>query len=158
MNYWNQRKDLPYYKRVLELAKKYVPDGYSVIDVGSHDCRYIEWFDWFKRRTVLDILEHKVEIPGMEYVQTDFMKYRITGFDLVLCLQVLEHIPDAEKFAKKLLETGNTVIASVPYKWDPKIEPEHVHDPVDEEKLLAWFGKPWVEADIVNHRLIAVFQ
>ena len=62
-------------------------------------------------------------------------------YDIVTCLQVLEHVRPAEEFAQKLLAVGNTVIVSVPYKWPFGKTASHVQDPVDEEKLFSWFGR-----------------
>jgi hypothetical protein len=59
-----------------------------------------------------------------------------------LCLQVLEHIPDAAAFAQRLLARARWhVIISVPYKWAASRSPNHIHDPVDEAKLATWFGR-----------------
>lgn len=45
------------------------------------------------------------------------------------------------KFAQKLFTLGKTVIISVPYKWPKGRCKEHVHDPVDENKLYNWVKK-----------------
>jgi len=79
-------------------------------------------------------------------------------------MQVLEHVPDAQSFAQKLLEVSKVVIGSVPYKWPKGHTESHIHDPVDEAKLLAWFGrKPYhshlcreVTAEV--HRLVQVYD
>ena len=70
--------------------------------------------------------------------------YADNCFDLGLCLQVLEHVADARGFAAKLLSTCKRVIVSVPYKWEVNentMEIGHIHDPVDEKKMLLWFGR-----------------
>ena len=88
-------------------------------------------------------------------------------FDIVTCLQVIEHIPRADLFAQKLLSTGKIVIVSVPYKWaaDPvSSHNSHVHDPVDEDKMKSWFGREpnfefiCREAVLPSRRLIQVYE
>ena len=79
----------------------------------------------------------------------------------MLCLQVLEHLEDPETFARKLFESGRSVIVSVPYRWPAGLRPGHVQDPVDEAKLIGWTGRTPVETCVVRNgrdRLIAVFH
>jgi 2-polyprenyl-3-methyl-5-hydroxy-6-metoxy-1,4-benzoquinol methylase len=59
----------------------------------------------------------------------------------VTCFQVLEHVPDPAAFARKLKELGRVLIVSVPYKWEKGKCKSHLHDPVDEAKMLAWFER-----------------
>ena len=121
----------------VELAK----DATSVLDVGSHGCPFLDWFPAVEYRTSLD-LRKPYEAPNVQSIRSDFLLWAPDRlYDLVLCLQVLEHIPDATAFAKKLLASGKQAIISVPYKWREGKTRSHIHDPVDEAKLLAWFGR-----------------
>lgn len=87
---------------------------------------------------------------GIVGIKGDFVKYRpIMFFDLVLCLQVLEHLKDPSKFAKKLLTIGGVIIISVPYKWERGICREHRQDPVDEQKILDWTSRQPIYSTIV---------
>jgi hypothetical protein len=64
-------------------------------------------------------------------------------------------------FFRKLRGAGRVVIVSVPYRWPQGVHPEHVQDPVDEQKLLGWAGQQPLETRIVmdeRERLIAVFD
>jgi hypothetical protein len=83
-------------------------------------------------------------------------------FDLVFCLQVLEHLDRPGAFLRKLLRTGSVVIVSIPYNWPFDEESDHTNDPIDEAKLLGWAGRRWMKARIVEddsrERLIAVFR
>lgn len=105
------------------------------------------------------------ELPGIVTHRGDFMDYEPgRDFDLVLCLQVLEHLPDPAAFCRKLLRLGRVVIVSVPYRWPPDKTGDHLHDPVDRKKLRAWAGRGWIGREIVEdfkgprgRRLIAVF-
>lgn len=145
--YWDRRADSLYLQYVLFLARVVGRNARSVIDVGSNDCPYLEWFDWIPRKLSIDIDAPYVSAT-VEGRKGDFLDLEIDErFDLGLCLQVLEHIPDVAAFARKLLLTTPHLIVSVPYQWEPG-ENGHIHDPVDEVKLAAWFGrKP-------NYRLV----
>ncbi len=139
--YWQERQDALYYQAVRVLAAQLGKHANSVIDVGSCGCPYLDWFPAIEKKTSVD-LSKPYEAPGVSSVTSDFLAWQPDGhYDLVLCLQVLEHVPDAQAFAQKLLSTGKTVIASVPYKWEKDRTPSHVHDPVDEIKMLKWFGR-----------------
>jgi len=158
--YWEERKRFTYYQEVLRLARKHAPGAAAALDVGGADCEYMGWFDWIREKWVVDSRPGWVP-EGVRQVCIDFMSYLCEDFDLVLCLQVLEHLPKPEPFARKLLTTGKTVIVSVPYKWARGQEPQHVQDPVDESMLRSWFGRDWDDFAIVKdeaERMIAVFK
>src|SRR5262245_51157936 len=92
----------------------------------------------------------------------DFMAYQpAERFDLVICLQVLEHLPEAALFARKLVETVRTIIVSVPYKWPKGKCRWHLQDPVDETKLDGWMQKKPIDVSVVTDRearMVAVYQ
>lgn len=160
-DYWERRRHLVYYQEVLRLAKKYVPRGSNALDVGAAGTDLLSELDWFHRRVALDLV-YPPRRRGIERVMINFMEYRPdVKFDLVLCLQTLEHIEDPTPFARKLLKTGETVIVSVPYKWPRGLQETHVQDPVDEAKLLAWTGRQPAETRVMlngKERLIAVYS
>jgi hypothetical protein len=96
-------------------------------------------------------------------VAADFYEFESAErFDLVLCLQVLEHLDRPGPFARKLLAAGRTTIISVPHEWPGWVTEEHVHDPVDESKLRAWTGGDPTETAIIEdlgmERLIAAYR
>jgi hypothetical protein len=103
-------------------------------------------------------------VPRCANIKADFMGFAPpTPFDLVLCLQVLEHLERPAAFAEKLLDTGRIVIISVPYGWPKGRSASHRHDPIDEDKLLTWTKKPWIDHMVVREsndeeRLIVVLQ
>jgi hypothetical protein len=150
--YWDARRELFYYQEVLRLARLHAPKATSVIDVGSENSPFIQQFDWIPTKVSLDV-NRKGRLRGVRCVRGDFMKFPTDPpFDPVLCLQVLEHLPDPSPFARRLLECGHTVIVSVPYRWDREKEPSHVHDPVDEEMVRSWIGRPWHDQAIPRER------
>jgi SAM-dependent methyltransferase len=160
--YWDRRRHFRYYREVVRLAREHVPAGGAVLDVGAHETELLEELGWFRRRVALDA--HRVPArPGVQTVVADFNRFDpAPRFDLVLCLQVLEHLEAPEPFARKLLETGRTAIISVPYRWPPWVTDEHLHDPVDEAKLRAWTGRKPIESstitDLGMERLIVVYR
>jgi hypothetical protein len=105
------------------------------------------------------------DYDGVEQVVTDWMDYPIEEkADLVLCLQVLEHLEDelVAPFAKKILASGKRAIISVPHKWPDTACEQHLQDPVDLEMLIDWVGKEpirhYIETRDRKERLIALFE
>lgn len=150
--YWETRKRFRYYQVAIEMAKKYSPYGSAVLDVGSRDCEYITLLDSFVVKHAID-LKRTPAADGIVGIKMDFMQFvpdRV--YDLVLCLQVLEHVSEPESFCAKLMETGKCVIISVPYMWREGTCATHLHDPIDEAKLLTWTGKPWKEMRVITDR------
>lgn len=110
----------------------------SIIDIGSHDTAYLEWFNWIPKRDALDIEKpySSKKVRGIKY---DFFGFEVNEkYDLALCLQVLEHVPAAELFAQRLFRIAEAVLISVPYKWPQGVCKQHIHDPVDIDKLKCW--------------------
>lgn len=158
-SYWEGRQHLQYYRTVLHYARKYCPDGTTLLDVGGGvglGCRYLEWFERFDR-TCVELPSTGCTLDGVTVIHADFLEWEPDRrYDLVLCLQVLEHVPDPIAFARKLFACGKVVIVSVPYRWNATACSEHRHDPVDERKLREWTGRKPVESVVVDSRLVAV--
>lgn len=169
-DYWKDRKNLGYYKQVEAYADQYCPTGRSLLDVGggvSMGCKLLERFARFDRRMSVEnwanagLPEDESSIDGVEVEICDFLKwqYPVEKFDLVLCLQVLEHIEDEKiiSFTQRLFACGEVVIISVPYRWEAGRCEYHCQDPVDEDKLFGWTGSEPGESVIVGERLVAVY-
>jgi len=132
---------LVYYHVVRVLVGHIGARAKSLIDVGSAGYPYLDWFPHVGRRVSLDLKQPFVA-PGIESITTDFLKFETDEvFDIATCFQVMEHVRDPKGFAQKLLKLGKTVVVSVPYKWEKGWAKTHIQDPVDEEKLLSWFGR-----------------
>lgn len=139
--YWTKRMNMMYYRYVDYMVRVLAADSKSMIDVGSSDVGLIENFNWIPKRDALDIANpyHSENVRG---IKRDLFDYNPKEkYDFATCLQVLEHIPNAQKFANKLFQIADRVLISVPYKWKENSEPEHVHDPVDLKKVNDWFGR-----------------
>src|SRR5262245_25933330 len=149
-SYWDQRRDYKYYKEAIRLARTYAPTGRRALDVGSFKTEVLDQLDWFERRLALD-MRYILPRKGVETLVMNFMDFQPEScFDLVLCLQVLEHLKEPAPFARKLLETGRSVIISVPYKWPHGLNKMHPQDPIDEAKLESWTQRKPVETVIVE--------
>lgn len=141
LSYWEKRKSILYYQVVKIIADHLSQGANSIIDVGSAACPYLDWFDHVPNRSSIDLKKPYVA-KGIKSFTGDFLKWEPDrDYDIVTCLQVLEHVPQAGDFAQKLLSIGKVVIVSVPYKWPEDHTASHVHDPVDEDKLRSWFGR-----------------
>ena len=162
--YWDGRQDLLYYQVVRQLVEGLGSDAESMLDVGSGACPYLGWFPHIPVRTSLDF-EHPYEGPGIRAIRADFLRWQADrAFDIVTCLQVLEHVEQPAAFARKFFTGGSTVIVSVPHAWPPGSIDGHRHDPVTERKMRSWFGREpnfsYVCREVVTHsdRLIQVYE
>lgn len=139
--YWAGRDESVYLYSVSLLVRELGRDAQSILDVGSAGGSYIDWFDWIPSRTSLD-LSVPYRAANVQSVVADFLDWKKDrDYDILTCLQVLEHIEDAERFAQKLLKSAKIVIVSVPYRWKAGANKSHIHDPVDEQKMAKWFGR-----------------
>ncbi len=163
--YWKKRSDLIYYRYVDYMVRALGRDAQSMIDVGSGNCPYLEWFDWIPRRVSVD-LGVPYRSDNVEGIQGDIHKLDFgQRFDIATCLQVLEHVPDVGPFARRLLELADVLVVSVPFMWgtNPRA-PGHVNDPVSYEKMTDWFGRQAnyritvTEPFTTVRRLIAVYD
>ena len=162
-DYWQRRSKLFYYQIVKSWIDELSP-GEWILDVGSKHTPIVK-DTAFQRKTMLDLTPFKKEFPGIEQVVADWFEYDMQGkADLVLCLQVLEHLPDdiVGPFARKLLSSGRHVIISVPYEWSEKACVYHLQDPVTIEKLHNWTQQEPVKFHIESRdrreRLVALYK
>ncbi len=165
--YWKRRSDMLYYRYIDYIIRAIAVDAKTMVDVGTGNCPYLEWFDWIPERVSIDI-RTPYQSSTVQGIKGDILKIPITRkYDILSCLQVLEHVPDAATFAQRLLKMSDLVVVSVPYKWPilPKVTKGHVHDPVDYEKLTEWMGRKANYKQVVqepfshtkSQRLIAVY-
>lgn len=140
--YWQKRKNSIYLYAAKQICRRKCGKPESVLDVGSNATPTLEWHRKSAKRLVSLDLRRPYVAEGVESLTCDFLEYEPGArFDLVTCFQVLEHVPDPAAFAGKLLQVGRIAVVSVPYKWKEGRCKDHVHDPVDESKMLHWFGR-----------------
>jgi len=161
-SYWDRRKTLDYYKVAKEFVMEFCEDFGDLLDVGGGQCEYIYELP-FVSKLVLDPNPKVNHFDQAETIHEEFMDWDPTTiFDCVMCLQVLEHVPDPSAFAAKLLSIGKIIVVSVPYEWPDGLCSEHIQDPVSEEDMETWFGKIPIASIIVRgrkrHRLVQVYE
>jgi len=163
-NYWKSREKLRYYQIVQEFANLYVPTGGRLLDVGGgvqYGAKYLQRFSNFEC-TSIELPSDQSHVFGeVQLVKANFMEWEPPAdkYDLVLCLQVLEHLEDAVvvDFTQKLFECGRPVIISVPNRWKAGACKHHKQDPVDEAKLISWVGRDPVES-WSGKRIVMAFE
>ena len=167
--YWEQRRhrNRNYYNQTTEFVRKYAANATSMIDIGNGGCEYIYDWNWISEKTVLDIGGEIYSLnDSVKKVQEDFLAWKpACKYDLVTCLQILEHMQDPVPFVKKLREIqGDILIVSLPYMWPASKAPdEHKHDPMDLEMIHSWLGENPLEEKIVaeergTERWIGVYR
>lgn len=165
-SYWRQRMDLFYYQYMRYVIQCIGANATSIIDVGTGNSPYLEWFDWIPEKFSVD--------RGTPY-SSDTVK-PITGnildlafdrkYDICTCLQVLEHVKDPTPFARRLFDLSDLVLISVPYKWPKGATKSHVNDPVVLADVERWCGRKAnynlvVREPFINkkgERLFAIFD
>ena len=71
-NYWNERKDFNYYKKVIEIINRF--NKKSIIDIGSRNAAVLSLIDSsYIDKTCLDI-DLIPNIKGIKNIKTDFYK------------------------------------------------------------------------------------
>jgi SAM-dependent methyltransferase len=139
--YFRGRSDLVYYSYFELMVRCIAPDANSILDVGTGSVPYLEWFQWIEKKVSVDI-KAPYSSQTVEGVVGNILDVQFSSkFDICTCMQVLEHIDDPIPFARRLLELSDRLLISVPYKWPKGANKHHPQDPVDEEKVLSWFGR-----------------
>lgn len=160
--YWERRKGLKYYDRVQELVHLHCKGGGSLLDVGSGDTEfYMRFFPHFYPIVLVD-KKKRTPTQYAKVIQEDFMKLEPENtYDVVICLQVLEHVSYPWLFMDKLFSiTKDLLIVSVPYMWKKGQCKEHTHDPIDKGKLIQWasatvpFIREPIHMEIVKERTL----
>ena len=144
-DYEERRKDMEYYKDSLNIIEKIRNQNKSesIIDIGG-------WAGSFVSRTAinekvcLDIEPKTESNDNVRNIIHDFLTWKPDKkYDIAICMQTLEHMPDNKVaiFAKKLFEISEHVVISVPYMWKRGQSPNHLQDPVNENKIYGWTGR-----------------
>lgn len=142
LHYFKIKEDLPRVQAVMSFIRAIVPAGRcnNLLDIGSGRGAFLfpllRDFPSLEIESI-DILPHRVEFlecisrGGVYNLKAKLgdictADYPEASFDVVSLLEVLEHIPDAEKALMNAVRIArNYVIVSVPSK--PDDNPEHIH-------------------------------
>lgn len=129
-SYFQGRWD--YFDIVINMAKKIEPK--SVLEVGTGGCKIIE------ESKVVDISNSNngftYNVDYLIDITKDLHKIE-ERFDLIICLQVLEHLGDSQvKVFNEFLSMADNLIISVPYLWTSKNEMSHYN--ITDEKIKEW--------------------
>lgn len=193
------REHFVYYDMLFLLALRYGRDAKSILEVGCATDPFVRYLSYIggdttsqkrtcvapyfvnyenKKKEKQDQGQHDVEL-----IEADFMKWDIPAsqknqqnqnqkYDLLICSQVVEHVPDPGAFMKKLIKSATTAIISVPYDWpDCGKKCNHISNHITLDTILEWTSPEYkpVHYAIVSERgtgktkntdkrIIAVFQ
>ncbi|KAL3809355.1 hypothetical protein ACHAXA_009063 [Cyclostephanos tholiformis] len=154
------RNHMRYYDALFYAALQYGIDAKSILEVGCASDAFVRHLNWIDDRTCVapyfesyekyasgggggNVVTNNNATDSMDnivMVTADFMQYPVERtYDLLLCNQVLEHVPNPAKFMKKLIDSARTSIISVPYNWeDCGKECAHVSHRITHKTLLRW--------------------
>ncbi len=155
------RKHMRYYDTLFYTTMQYGADAKSIIEVGCASDPFLKHLSWIDQRTCVApyFVEYgkdsgKYLNTDIKKVTADFMEYELPNdenFDLLLCNQVLEHVPNPAAFMKKLIASARTSIISVPYNWgDCGKTCNHKTNHITIDKLKKW-SAPYVP---VYHKIV----
>lgn len=65
--------------------------------------------------------------------------FRDGNFDIIVALQVLEHIPERTKVFNEMKRVAECAVVTLPYNWD--CPADVMHHGIDDKVLDGWFGK-----------------
>ncbi len=112
----------------------------TILDIGSAGIDLIGKLPFKERCSVA--LYGALNTDKIKGYEMDFFDFKPEKkIDIVTCFQVIEHVNEAKIFTQKLLDTGRTLVISLPYKWEKGRCKSHVQDPIDETKIYSWTSK-----------------
>lgn len=144
IGYYSNRQYKEYYAVVRDTVRrlqKTEPLG-SILDVGPADVPLVTGFG-IPDCTVLEPQFPRL-FGGCEWLRGDICSYDFgRDFDLVLCLQCLEHIADIGAACAGLRRAARKfLVVSLPWQWGKGWEKGHIHDPVTMEWIVRHLGPP----------------
>ncbi len=143
------RTHLRYNDLIFYTALQYGVDAKSVIEVGCASDPFIKYLDWVNKQTCVAPYfvdygnnKKKSNITAVERITANFMGYELPDnkkYDLLLCNQVLEHVPLPALFMKKLISSAKISIILVSFNWgDCGKLCKHTTNHITNKKLLEW--------------------
>jgi hypothetical protein len=154
------------------VLRRHAGHAKTALDVGSSLPPYLNALPWLQQRTILgprfagNVAKGGSELLSLSRIalkhnvtpiQADFLTWEAAKgtvpYDLVLCSEVVEHVPRPRAFVRKLLAVGKLVVLAVPYKWPPcdaKTDCHHVNNQITRSSIAAWAGRQPLAYDIVE--------
>jgi ubiquinone/menaquinone biosynthesis C-methylase UbiE len=160
--YYFKIKQLPRIDKVLGLLKGL--DFKTILDVGSQRGSFIwKFLDYFedKKLSSIDLSEkyyniHKEVLKENAHLgDVKKLPFEDNSFDIITCLEVLEHVADTETVIGELIRAAKKyIILSVPSKLDNN--PEHIHyfTNDDIERLFSNYKVKF--NSVLNHRIALI--
>jgi hypothetical protein len=159
------REHLVYYDSLYFLALQFGRNANNMLEVGCAIDPFAQYLTWIPDKTC--VAPYRVNYEGKDeesntpddtsrivnFVEADFVKYPVVPktYDLIVCSQVVEHVPDPAAFMKKLIESAETSIISVPYDWsDCGRVCNHKSHHITLETILEW-SAPYIP---LHHTII----
>jgi SAM-dependent methyltransferase len=147
--YLSLKKDLFSYRFRKWKIAKHVPSSGRILDIGSGTAPVSPDM---ARTVVADLSEEamrNVECESREVTSITAMLFEPATFDIILCSEVLEHVPEDDKAVSELrrvLKPGGVLVATVPYQkryWaedDEYVAHVRRYDPGELEQKLRHAG------------------
>lgn len=172
------RENLIYYDSVYFLSVQFGAKAKSALEVGCATDPFSKYLSWIHTKDCVapyfatydsakgsgTIDDDHAASSSVTQITADFMEWENQKmYDLVVCSQVLEHVPDPSSFTKKLISiSSQATIISVPYMWGACTLCGHLTHLINESMVLEWAKphKPTYHAIIeekLGKRLVVVF-
>jgi SAM-dependent methyltransferase len=159
-------------QRIADIFSLLPATGGLALDIGARDGYLARLLaERFDKVVALDLMKPEIDHPKIEPVGGDAtcLQFPDDHFDVVLCAEVLEHIPEAnlEKACSEIARVArNRVVIGVPYRQDlrcgrttcescGKTNPPWGHvNSFDEDRLRSLFpGLTWERETLVGSNL-----
>jgi hypothetical protein len=170
------REHFVHYDSLYFLAMQYGRDAKTFMEVGCAADPFAQYLSWIDSPTCVapyQVLYQKgakeKQADSVEFIKADWMEFKEKEkYDLLLCSQVVENVPDPAAFLKKLITAAKTSIISVPYRWRPCGKCNHISNNISLDTIQTWsapYSKPTHHTIIEedgggpnSKRIIVVFQ
>lgn len=162
-DYWRLRKKFVYLHICRRLIEVISHSATVVADVGSNKSPLLDFYGKIEKKFSVDI-DSPYVADDVISVKEDFYNWEPPiSVQVASCFQVIEHVPDPAKFAKRLLELFEVSIVSVPYLEPAGLNPGHINNDIDLETLIDWFGRApnfyYIAKELSgDERIICVFD
>ena len=155
--YWRNREDASLYSNngtVFRTVRELAPHAQTILDVGAHEGSFILQFDWIPTKVATDMRFDETpeqtratrNTRGVVFLPGDFLKmdFGPTVFDVVICNQVVEHLPNRllQRFVRKMKHSARLLVVSTTLDLPRGAIESHVQDPISEARFRGWFETP----------------